>query len=371
MKLLISPSPKKLLRFLQNDDLRGKSFLHHTGNMFGIGCRVSDTEMIKRITKLKQRDDNDGYIALIPDIRWFDDENIPIPARLRQLLNQYWPGNLTVVFECEDPRFDAIRVRGKVAFRVPDDNLLRMFIEMLGEPIVSTSVNLVSLPPENDLLRLHSFYAPWFDFAVYPNPRQLPDEAQPSTIIEFYSSNQLGNPENVDKIKCIREGSIPWHGVAKSFELPTITFICTANICRSPIAEKLFNQKVKERGLKVVGDSCGLLPSGFMISLYSMQLLMERGIIEAQSHISKQITPEIVSQSWLLLTMEERQRDTIRQQEPAFSHKILTLNEIAGIPGDIEDPFGTEIEYYRETMVEIETCLDILLDRIEAGTIGQ
>jgi len=370
VKSLIAPSVRKLKKYLQKDDLTGKTILHHTGSMFGIGCGISDAATIQRISKLKQRSDRSGFIALIPDIRWFDDAGIHVPDRLQTLMHQYWPGNLTLVFACDDPRFRDIQVNRKVAFRVPNDDLLRLFIEMLDEPIVSTSVNISTLPAENDLGKLTSFYAAWFDFGIYPPPRSLPDEARPSTIVEYLSSNDPGNSEGVTRIKCLREGSIPFYGIKRSFEVPTVTFVCTANICRSPIAEKLFNKLARDRKLNVVADSCGLIEGGHMISANSMQLLVEQGIDEAKEHVSKQITPEIVSESWLLLTMEERQRDFIRQKEPASPHKIMTLNEIVGESGDIVDPYGSELENYRKTYILIEDRLRRLLDMIENRTIN-
>lgn len=369
MKSLIAPSLRKLQKHLSKDDMSGKTILHYTGSMFGIGCKVSDAETIRRIVKLKQRDDNSGFIALVPDIRWFDDAEVHIPERLKPLLEQYWPGNLTAVFRCDHPMFDKLRVNGKVAFRVPNDDLLRVFIEMLDEPIVSTSVNISTLPAENDLGRLNSFYATWFDFAIYPSPRTISDEPKASTIIEYLSSNDPANPEGVARVKCLREGSIPFYGIKKSFEMPTVTFVCTANICRSPIAEKLFNKLARERRINVVADSCGLIEGGHMISANSMQLLMEQGIEEAQSHMSKQITPEIVSESWLLLTMEERQRDFIREKEPNSSHKVMTLNEIVGESGDIKDPYGSELDNYRKTFILIEERVNRLLDMIQNKAI--
>lgn len=369
MKSLIAPSLRKLQKYLSKDDLTGKTILHYTGSMFGIGCRVSDTATVQRIVKLKQRDDKSGFIALVPDIRWFEDAGVHIPERLKPILDQYWPGNLTVVFACDHPIFKDVQVNGKVAFRVPQDNLIRLFIEMLDEPIVSTSVNISTLPAENDLSRLNSFYASWFDFAVYPSPRSLADEPKASTIIEYISSQEPSNHDRVNRIKCLREGSVPFYGIKKSFEMPTVTFVCTANICRSPIAEKLFNKLARERGVNVVADSCGLIEGGHMISANSMQLLMEQGIEEAQSHVSKQITPEIVSESWLLLTMEESQRDFIRKQEPNMTHKVMTLNEIVGETGDIEDPYRSELDNYRLTYSIIEDRLNRLLDMIKNKTL--
>jgi protein-tyrosine phosphatase len=361
MKNLISPSARKLERFIAKEGLVGKTILHHTGSMFGIGCLASDHETIQRICKLKQREDSKGFIVLVPDAKWFEDMGIQVPERIVPLANQYWPGNLTLVFECDHPDFAHLAVDGKVAFRVPNDSLLRLLIDLAHEPIVSTSINLSLLPAEEDYRKIVRQYRSWFDVAIHPAVRSLPIDAQPSTIVEYVEGENQGPPE----LKCLREGSIPFYEIKNSFVTPQVTFVCTANICRSPMAEKLFSYVAEKRNLNVRADSCGLIEGGHMISTGSLQLLLNQGILEAQSHVSKQITPQIVSESWLMLTMEERQRDFIRSNEPHLKHKIFTLNEIVGEPGDIEDPYGSEFATYQKTFEIIEDRITRLIDLID------
>lgn len=352
------------MSILSKDPLAQASILHYTGTMWGVGARLSATATIRRINELKQRKDA-GMIVLVPNIMWFAEENIPVPEKLNSLMQQYFPGNLSIAFAVDDPRFEHVAVNGKVAFRVPQDPLLRLFIELLGEPMISTSVNYSNLPAENDVVRLEKIFSSWFDFALYPPKRVIQDGATASTLVEYISKKEGG----IESLKCLREGSVPFYEVKESFFRPLVMFVCTANICRSPIAEKLFAKMIREQGLNLDTDSSGLLQGGHMISLSSMQLLMQNGMMEAQEHVSKQITPEMVAKSWLVITMEERQRDFLRQANPETRHKILTLNEIAGFEGDVEDPHGSEIENYRKTYALIEERLNILINKIKNNEI--
>jgi len=352
-----NPSEKKIQRLLQKDPLTESTILHYTGNMWGIGCRLSAHNTINRIHELKQRSKS-GMIVLVPDIAWIS-ANINVPERIYSLMQQYYPGNLSIAFTVDNPSYEHVAYNQKVAFRVPSDPMLRYIISLLGEPIVSTSVNYSNLPAENDLHRLEKVFGSWFDIAFIP-PDTAIGEHSPSTLIEYVSKSE----GEIEDIKCIREGSIPFYQIKQSFSLPLVMFVCTANICRSPIAEKLFAKMIKEHNLKLNTDSSGLLDGGHMISLSSMQLLMERGILDAQEHVSKKISPSMVSNSWLILTMEERQRDFLRQTYPDAAHKILTLNEITGFECDITDPYGSELDFYRNTQNIIEERLHILLERI-------
>ncbi len=367
MKSYTEPSVVKLHKIISKELMPHHTILHYTGNMFGIGCRISEIETINKIKKLKKRDDNNGLIVLVADYQWFEEADISVPDRLQPILEQYWPGNLTVVFECSDPMFSHLSINGKVAFRVPGDPMLRAMIEMIGEPIISTSINISGLPAENDYKRIQKNYETWFDMAIVPNPKHLSPQAEPSTVIEFITAATHSGSNTA--IKCLREGSIPFFGIQKSFEIPLVMFVCTANICRSPIAEYLFSHYISKEKLPYIGDSSGLMSGGSMISVNSLQLLLAHGITEAQLHISQQITPELVSSSWLILTMEQRQRDYLRQQAPNASNKIFTLNEIVGESGDIEDPYGSNLESYEITYEIIEDRIKRLIEKIKNKTI--
>jgi protein-tyrosine phosphatase len=361
------PGIHKLEKLLSKNPMHEATILHWTGSMWGIGCRLSSKEAITRINHLKQRSDKHGYIALLPDISVLDAAKVP--SALKPLLEQYWPGNLTVVFSYDDPKFKDIAVDGKVAFRVPADPSLRAMINLLGEPLISTSVNVSGLPPEEDFNRIERNYSTWFDFALLPQAKEVRSGTEFSTIVEYIRTNEAKSTSRSDELKCLREGSVPFYEIKQSFKLPMVMFVCTANICRSPIAEKLFRMMILNDNMPLATDSCGLIDGGHNISLSSMQLLMERGLLEAQEHVSKQVTPQMITSSWLVLTMEERQREWLRDQSPNSGHKILTLNEIVGETGDIKDPYGSDLESYRKTFVIIEDRLQRLMEMIKTDTL--
>ncbi|TFG40734.1 MAG: protein tyrosine phosphatase, partial [Bacteroidia bacterium] len=318
------------------------------------------TEGINRISRFKQRTDKTGYIALIPDVQWLYDNHIAVPSALHPVLNQYWPGNLTVVFRVKDDRFDDISVNGKVAFRVPADNMLRHIIDFIDEPLISTSINISGVPPADNLQDIQKRYESWFDIGFIP---QQTNNIEPSTIVEYIDTDENDKPV-LPFLKCLRESLIPFYEVKQSFTKPTILFVCMGNICRSPIAEYLFNHYSKERNLPYKAKSAGLMETGAEISPNSMRLLAEKGI-DSQEHYSRKINPEILNDSWLVLTMEEGQRDFIKRNFPEFEHKIYALKEYVGEDGDIADPIGTDIDYYTDIYHQIDAALQKLFLLLE------
>lgn len=367
MKVHFEPNPAKLQKIMERELKAEDILLHYTGNMYGIGCRASQVQSIKKMFDLKKRSINAGMIALVPDLQWFAQNGIELPPRLMPIVEQYWPGNLTIVIKTDYPPLAHISKDSYIAFRVPTDQMLREMIHLMGEPLISTSINISSLPPEEDFDKIKRNYSHWFDMAILPHPKHTDPNADPSTVIQYLQAED--HKDGRTELKCLREGSIPFYEIKKSFELPLVMFVCTANVCRSPMADYLFNHYIKKEGLHYIGDSSGLLESGRMISVNSLQMLLMHGITEAQLHISQQITPQLVSKSWLILTMEQRQRDHLKHNAPGATHKIFTLNEIVGESGDIEDPYGSDLESYEITYNIIDDRIKRLINMIKENKI--
>jgi tRNA threonylcarbamoyl adenosine modification protein (Sua5/YciO/YrdC/YwlC family) len=365
VKLFNNPGSKELDKIIQKNWKPDSTFLHHTGHMFGIGCRLSSKAGLERINRLKQRTDKTGYIVLIHDIDWLYQQNVEIPASLHLILSQYWPGNLTVIIPVDNPIFENVVYNGKVAFRVPYDKLLRDTIERLGEPIISTSINLSGVQPATDLDDIQKRFENWFDLGILSGKTQT---SEPSTIVEYVDKDLDGRPVP-PQLKCIRESSIPFYLIKQSFTNPIILFVCMGNICRSPIAEYLFNHYSKERNLSFTAKSVGLMDSGSPISLNSLELLAEKNI-NATEHTSRKVNPEILAESWLVLTMEEYHRNVIRMHFPEAAHKIFTLKEFTGDKGDVEDPYGSSLDNYRITFDQIETSVRKLIDILEKQNLA-
>lgn len=356
MNFFRNPAPKELENIVEKYWKDDSLFLHYTGHFFGIGCRLSSKAAIDKISMLKQRKDNAGYIVLIPDISWLHENKINVPYPLIPILEHYWPGNLTVVFHTSDKLFEDVSFNDKVAFRVPADYMLRNIIEILREPLISTSINISGVAPATTLYEIKKRYENWFDLGIIPQNTSI---AEPSTIVEYIIKDEKGKAIP-PKLKCIRESAIPFYEINQNFHNPVILFVCTGNICRSPIAEYLFNHYSKENNLSYVAKSAGLLESGAQISINSMKLLSEKGI-DSTNHSSRKINPEIINESWLILTMEEYHKNVLLKYYPDSEYKIFTLKEYIGDNGDISDPIGNDLDYYRDIYTQIDEGIKKLI----------
>jgi len=339
-------SKPQMLNF-ESDDV----FLHFTGNIFGIGCSVFSKKAIKRIKKLKSRAENKGFIVLFASFKMLKHylPSLQNNTKVFNLLKQYLPGNLTVILSCEDDRLSQVTVDKKLAVRIPQNHTLRAFIEQIGIPILSTSINMSNEQFCNDLNIIKKDFGDWFDYGIF-NPKDEQNSPLPSTVISFEKGLNL-----------IREGSIDFSEISESYEKPLIQFVCIGNICRSPMAEAYFNHLIKEKNLPFRTASCGLVNGNVPISKNSKIIMDAKGYDTNNKH-SIEVNSDIVRKSMILLCMTKDVKNNLCVRFPDAKHKIFTFAEYTGNMEDIPDPFQMDMKQYEKAWEIIKKYCDILCD---------
>lgn len=146
--------------------------------------------------------------------------------------------------------------------------------------------------------------------------------------------------------------------------MPAILIVCTANICRSPVAEALLQNKLDalEPGWRV--SSAGTLGvEGWPPAAASAAMTAIRGI-DITGHLSTAISVELLIESDLVLCMEKAHVDYLVQLHPPAEPKILRLAEMSGQERDIPDPYGGPIQEFEAMVEDVDAVLDQGLDRI-------
>ncbi|WP_346355208.1 low molecular weight protein arginine phosphatase [Azotosporobacter soli] len=145
-----------------------------------------------------------------------------------------------------------------------------------------------------------------------------------------------------------------------------IVFVCTGNICRSPMAETLLRNKIALAGLqdRLTVRSAGLAaPTGSPASEGAKKAMAKRGLT-IDAHRATQMTLGLVDQADLVLTMTERHRLSILQAAPEAANKTWGLKEYAGLLGDVEDPYGGSDAVYESCAAELEELLDAVWEKV-------
>ena len=144
-----------------------------------------------------------------------------------------------------------------------------------------------------------------------------------------------------------------------------VLFVCTGNICRSPLAASLLARALKDRGVEVAVSSAGTGAwDGAPASEGAYLVGLERGL-DLSGHRARLLTRELVEEADLILTMARHHR--ARVDELGGEGKVYVLGEYAGQGGDeVSDPFGGDLAVYRDTAQELEALADAVAERLAA-----
>ncbi|MEK7505981.1 MAG: L-threonylcarbamoyladenylate synthase [Patescibacteria group bacterium] len=155
-----------------------------TDTLYGLVGSAFSRRAIARIYELKERSAKKQLIVLISELNDLKLFGAKLDKKTQSVLKKVWPGKVSVI----------LPVRGKsVAFRLPDDRVLRKFLNVSG-PLVAPSANREGEPPAKNIREARQYFGDRADF--YLDKGML--KSKPSTLIALKNG----------RVKIIREGAV-------------------------------------------------------------------------------------------------------------------------------------------------------------------
>ena len=151
-----------------------------------------------------------------------------------------------------------------------------------------------------------------------------------------------------------------------------ILFICYANTCRTPAAEKLADYYAKKYDLnEVIFDSAGWHIAFDHAQLETIDYITSKGI-EMEDFRPKAITRSLIEKQDLIIGMERYQltkiRNNFKDMKEHLKDKLFTLKEFNGTEKkdlNIPDPYKTGRKRYFEILEIVERNVELLVQKVK------
>ena len=181
-----------------------------------------------------------------------------------------------------------------------------------------------------------------------------------------------------------------------------MVFVCTGNVCRSPMGEALLRHHLRAYDIELPVSSAGILGwNSAGATDHTLTALAERGVL-LDGHVSRKIDPGMIVAAGLVITMTNDHADAVRLRRPDAAGRTFVFGQLlrlaerhvdesgpdAALPlaewlpavdarrdarrralprDEIRDPLGEPLAAYRELAAQLDD-LTSRLARLLAGT---
>lgn len=313
-----------------------------TETVYGIAADYSNKEAISKLYKVKQRSSDKPFSVLISQKELISNYTRSISSDLYKLINEFWPGPLTVVVKS--------REEGKtIGIRMPDNTVALSLAREARCTLAAPSANLEDRPPPSTCEEALKDLDGLVDVALDGGTSKI---GQGSTVVDLTG----------DSINILREGSITKQQIETVIKRKTIVFVCTGNSCRSVMADYLLKDMVKDRSdIDVYSAGTGVFLHS-TASQATISVLKEKGI-DATSHMSMPLDSSLLRQADLIFVMTRGHRAQVLERVPEVETKVYLLKEFSDDGHDLQsnldipDPMGGSYQMYKECLDVIEGCV--------------
>ncbi|WP_351230594.1 low molecular weight protein-tyrosine-phosphatase [Streptomyces sp. NPDC002133] len=155
-----------------------------------------------------------------------------------------------------------------------------------------------------------------------------------------------------------------------------VCFVCTGNICRSPMAESVFRARLEEAGLGglVEVDSAGTggWHEGDGADHRTVSVLRTNGY--GSEHVARQFRPSWFARLDLVIALDERHLRELRRLAPtetgaAKVRLLRSYDPAAAARGelDVPDPYYGGMDGFEECLEMVETASEGLLAAVRTA----
>ncbi|MGE0756268.1 MAG: L-threonylcarbamoyladenylate synthase [Pirellulaceae bacterium] len=346
----------------------GRLVAFPTETVYGLAASAINEKAVDRLSEIKGRKSGHPFTLAIKsaDDAW---DYVPHLSPLAQRLSRRcWPGPITLVLDDDHPDSllhqlppkvcAAVAPQGTVGLRVPAHDLLLAVLRLTSGPLVLTSANRTGAAEATTAQEVLANLGNDVDLVIDDGRSRY---GQPSSVVRV----------RPDGWQLLRSGVLTENALKRLASF-LILFVCTGNTCRSPMAECLLKHRLaarlqcdvselEDRGVIVMSAGLQAMAGG-RATPEAVQVMQDRGL-DLTLHESQPLVDRQARFADLILTMTNGHREAIVSQWPSVAARTHVLCRDGG---DLADPIGGPIEYYRRCADRIDAQLDAWLPDIQS-----
>ncbi|MCX2740141.1 L-threonylcarbamoyladenylate synthase [Pontibacter anaerobius] len=174
----------KEVQAAEEEVLLGNLILYPTDTVWGIGCDAENAEAVRKIFKIKEREESKAMILLVADQEMLQHYIKDLPEGFEEMVRKQERPTTYVFPNPQNLPKEVLAEDGTVAIRmVTSEEFCHRLIRQVGRPIVSTSANISGEPSPKTFADVSDIIKERVDFVV--NWRREDDMAsRPSRIVK-------------------------------------------------------------------------------------------------------------------------------------------------------------------------------------------
>jgi L-threonylcarbamoyladenylate synthase len=303
-----------------------------TETVYGLAASAEHPKAVERLKAVKKRPEDKKFticLALKSDVNRFASS---VPRVAQKLISRLWPGPLTLVLPGKG--------EGTVGVRMPGLAFTRDVLLKADTAVIIPSANPHGSEPARTSSEVRAYFDGQIELVVDGGPSPL---GVASSVIEVTGDGAM---------KILRQGAISEEELRRA-AARTILFVCTGNMCRSPMAEgiarKLLADKLEvaegrleEAGFGVASAGTGAF-GGTPPSPEAIDVMREVDI-DISGVLSQPLTFQLVRESDDIFVMAPTHGESVKAIDPEAADRTRL---VAPDGRPIEDPIGQSVETYR------------------------
>jgi len=143
-----------------------------------------------------------------------------------------------------------------------------------------------------------------------------------------------------------------------------VLVVCVGNICRSPMAEAMFRQRVQNDRIVISSAGTHAMLSS-TIDPFAKAVLQVNGV-DPHGHRSRQIDRQMLHDADLILLMEHRQMQSVLKLAPEVRGKTFLIGKWQQ-EMEIADPYRRPQLAFEQTYELLSRCVDDWLPYLQSG----